>query len=125
MGRSQIARSLAPAIGGFLAYGTWAFFCNLNHGQAMGVQSGLVQGSLSFTITLVSNFVMESIYRFCQNRFLAIIMTSLLIIGTSYSVNWLVGTPEILMTIAPGSIFGTIYVFTYVSALHKLRGSSQ
>ena len=61
--RSKTARTLLPSIAGFLGYGGWAFFCNLMHGVKMGVQSGLVQGSLSFSITLVFNGVMEFLYK--------------------------------------------------------------
>ena len=116
---SRLARSTALAIAGFLAYGIWGFFCNLMHGVGMGVQSGLVQGTLSFTITLASNFVMEAIYGFLGSKFFTALLTSILVVSIPYAVNLWVGTPEILLTIAPGAVLGVIYVITYVSALHK------
>lgn len=91
----------------------------------MGVQSGLVQGSLSFCITLASNFVMEAIYDSLGSKTLTILSTSALTVSIPYSVNYLVGTPEILLTIAPGAILGMIYISTYTSALHKLATANK
>lgn len=122
--QSKLGRTLIPALAGFFGYGSWAFFCNFMHGIGMGLQSGLVQGSLSFVITLVSNFVMEGIYRLTQAKIVTILTASTLIVGTSYTVNTLAGTPEVLWTIAPGSIMGVVYVVSYVSALNKRSSTS-
>lgn len=116
---SKLVRTLLPAIAGFLGYGGWAFFCNFRHGLEMGIQSGLVQGSISFVITLTSNFIMEAIYCLTGGKLVTRISAIVLIVGTSFGINVLAGTPEVLWTIAPGSIMGAIYVFGYVSTLSR------
>lgn len=122
---SGLVRTFGPALLGFLAYGGWAFFCNISHGLKMGIQSGLVQGTLSFAITLVFNSLMELLFRKTNHKWPTIAITCVLFIGTSYWVNVWVGTPEVLWTIAPGAIFGSIYVFTYVTALARLAAPAK
>ena len=120
--RSKTARTLLPAMAGFLGYGGWAFFCNLMHGVKMGVQSGLVQGSLSFSITLVFNGVMEFLYKRLKSKLWSIIITIIGFVSVSFAVNTLAGTPEVLATIAPGSIIGSFYVYTYIKGLAAISG---
>ena len=43
----------------------------------------------------------------------------LVLFASSYGINALVGTPEILMTILPGFIFGSIYTSVYVWGLQR------
>ena len=85
----------------------------------MGLQSGLVQGGYSFVITLTYAVVMEWMYRKTQLQALTTGLCILILVGFSYGVNYLAGTPEILSTITPGAIFGSIYVFGYVKTLAK------
>lgn len=117
---SRPVRALLPAIAGFLGYGSWGYFCNMMYGWQMGLQSGLVQGSLSFTITLVFNGVMETIYRLVKRKALSIAISIISLVTVSYGVNNLTGTPEVIATIAPGVVIGAIYVFSYISTLAKL-----
>jgi len=119
--QSSAVRSFAPALVGFIGYGGWALGCNLSHGLNTGLQSGLVQGTLSFVITVVSNLLMENLYRVTGNRFITIAASIFTFVGTSFTVNYLVGTPEILLTIAPGAVIGSFYTISYVTALHKIR----
>lgn len=122
---SKTARTLLPAIAGFLGYGSWGVFCNISHGWEMGLQSGFVQGGLSFTITLVFNGVMEFIYRLLQHKTWSIIASVTGLIFVSFTVNTLAGTPEVIATIAPGSIIGSFYVYSYISNLAAVARRTQ
>jgi len=124
---SQTARTLIPAVAGFLGYGSWGYFCNMGYGWEMGVQSGLVQGSLSFIITLVFNGVMESIYKASASKAWSTVITIMGLVLVSFTINTLAGTPEVIATIAPGSIIGSFYVHSYISnlaAVAKRNGDS-
>ena len=114
---SKAARTLLSAIAGFLGYGGWAFFCNLMHGVKMGLQSGLVQGSLSFSITLMLSGVMEFFYKRLRSKAWSVVIPIIGFVSVSYSVNTLAGTPEVLATIALGSIIDSFYVYTYIKGL--------
>ena len=116
---SRSFRTFGPAFAGFLGYGGWGFFCNYTHGIQMGLQSGLVQGSFSFTITLIFNGVMEFVYKRLQLKFATIAISASALVGTSYLINFVAGTPNILATIAPGAVVGCFYIFGYVSNLAK------
>ena len=118
---SRIVRSLTPALVGFIGYGGWALGCNLSHGLDMGLKSGFVQGTISFFITIVSNLLMETVYRFTGSRVITIVTSIFTFVGTSFTVNYIVGTPEILLTIAPGALIGSIYTISYVATLHKVE----
>jgi len=114
---SRVARTFIPAIAGFIGYGSWGVFWNMSHGWEMGLQSGLVQGSLSFTITLVFNGFMEFVYKLLKHKAWSIMATIISLISVSFSVHTLAGTPEVIGTIAPGSVIGSFYVYSYISNL--------
>lgn len=115
---SRLARILIPAIAGFIGYGSWGYFINnMGHGWEMGLRAGLVQGSLSFTITLVFNGVMEAVYKALKHKGWSIVVTITALISTSFIINTIAGTPEVIATIAPGSVIGSFYVYTYISNL--------
>lgn len=40
---------------------------------------------------------------------------------SSWAVNFLAGTPNILLTILPGALLSSVYTFSYVGTLGKLR----
>ena len=90
----------------------------------MGLQSGLVQGSFSFVITLIFNSIMEFVFGQLKIVWLTAIISILGLIGSSYGINALAGTPEILSTIAPGAILGSFYVVSYVKGLSVLNATS-
>ncbi|MFT6039095.1 MAG: hypothetical protein ACI9TP_001889, partial [Candidatus Azotimanducaceae bacterium] len=44
---SKILRSALTGVVGFIAYGGWAYYVNLGHGDDVALRAGLVQGSYS------------------------------------------------------------------------------
>ena len=44
-----------------------------------------------------------------------------LLYGTAWSINAVMGTPEILLTILPGAVIGTIYTSFYCLTLSRLQ----
>ncbi len=123
--RSKALRSLLAATAGFIVYGGWAFFINYDYGLPAALKAGATQGSYSFTLTLSLSFLMEWLFQLSRQprlQFsLAFITPCLLIYCTSWGVNVLTGTPEILLTILPGATISTLYTLSYTLALFKLQ----
>lgn len=118
-------RILISALAGFVAYGSWGYWVNMSHGWQVGLKSGLTQGSYSFAVTLFYSGLVEWLYAKTRKKALTIITCSFSVIFTSYAVHRLVGTPEILPTIAPGAVIGSFYVYGYVSALARIASRAE
>jgi len=122
---SRILRGLLAAAAGFFAYGGWAYYINHSHGSSAALKALFTQGSYSFTLTLITAFIMEWLFqlsskpitRFCLTFFI----TSLLLYSTAWGINFWAGTPEILLTILPGAVIGTFYTLSYTLTLFKLQ----
>ncbi|MFK7732814.1 MAG: hypothetical protein AB8B48_14435 [Pseudomonadales bacterium] len=120
-------RALGSAVAGFIGYGAWAWLANMNHGGEMALRAALTQGTYSFVITLILTGLMEWLFSRLigwpkRRRFLgSTIPVCLLLYLSSYSVNYLAGTPNILLTILPGAILSTLYAFSYIGALAKIE----
>jgi len=106
----------------FLAMGSWAVFANRTHAFPDPLIAGVVQGTLSATITLVMKKSLEALSS-CffrnNNRILALIAPPLTVCAVSLSVligcHVAAGTPEIAATIAvPFSVaftYACLYTF--------------
>jgi hypothetical protein len=122
-------RSLGAGLAGFVVYGGWAYWANLGHGQAMGMRAGLLQGGYSFALTFFSTLMMEWLYRRCAGhahaRLLTIAATGAILLAVPATLHMLAGTPEILMTVAPGFAIGMVYTTVYVTALARVEALSE
>ncbi len=120
-------RQIAPSLAAFLFYGGWGFFANHLHPFAIATKAALTQGCYSFLITLALSSVMEFLYSNCPwpNRrgITTVSVTCLILYSTSWGINALMATPEILATILPGAIIGTIYTILYCIALNRAEGA--
>ena len=123
--RSPKARILLAAACGLIGYGGWAYIVNLDHGVSAAFKAALTQGGYSFAVTLVLTLLMESVYPLSDKpwlRFnLTCTLTCLMLYATSWGINALVGTPEILLTILPGAVISTVYTVSYTLALGRLN----
>ena len=108
---------------GGLLQGLWAIYANSEHSQAEYLRAGVVQGMNSFVMSFVITFFMEWIVVLYDRihpvvlRFAAALASAFLFMVTiHYGSNWIFGTPDILETIAPAIIIGTIYCSSYLLA---------
>lgn len=124
---SPLLKSLASATAGALIYGSWAYYVNSDAGAEMAARTAAVQGSFSFVLTLSMTLMLEYLYRLLgPGQGAAVITTALVsafMFATAYTLQWVAGSKEILMTILPGYVIGTVYAGTYAWSLQ--RGSSQ
>jgi hypothetical protein len=122
---SRTLRGIAAGILGFVVYGGWAFYVNSQHGAAVGLKAGFVQGTYSFALTLSTTLLMEFLWTSLQNTrgryFLTLSITNSLTFTTAYLINSVFLTPEILPTIIPGFLIGIVYSAFYLFSLRKLN----
>ncbi len=120
---SALSKSLLSATAGALIYGGWAYWVNMSDGAQMAITTALVQGSFSFVLTLSMTLILEYLYRFLGPGTGAVVGTtaavSAFMFATAYSLQWLAGSSEILMTILPGYLIGTVYAASYAVSLER------
>lgn len=122
---SKQLRSGLSAFIAFVGYGGWAYIANISHGADMATRSALVQGSYSFTITLILSLLIEYLFSFGAKKlsqvFLTCFLTCLMLYVSSWGINYIARTPNIIMTILPGAIIGTVYTIAYCLTLYRLQ----
>ena len=132
--REQMASStLVHVAFGFLAMGAWAVFANRAHPLPQALLAGLVQGTISGTLTL---FLKKGLERMSamffkarqsdegQGRnvaalFIPPVITATAIATILFTAHMLAGTPEILATIAVPFTVSTSYAILYNLRLWK------
>ena len=119
---TPLLRSTLAGLAGFFVYGGWAAFANAEHGSDIAMRSGLVQGSYSLALTFAMTYVTEYIFGRTRALVATTFLVSAILFLSAYSIHWLVGTPEILMTILPGYVVGTIYTVVYIIGLKAADG---
>jgi hypothetical protein len=119
---AKLARASAVHVGvAFVAMGGWALFANRAHGSA-AIAPALVQGTISGLITLVLKRVLEAFSARLSGP-LAYVMpplvTASVILALLIGIHTLIGTPEILATIAVPWSVSTGYAILYTAALRR------
>lgn len=100
-------------------------FANWPHGEDAAIRAGIVQGSYSLALTLCMTLITEWLFLRLADvplrlpMLMAVVCTGLF--TTAYSINMIAGTPEILMTILPGFVIGTLYTLVYVLGLQRIE----
>ena len=127
--QSAALRILVPPLAGLLFYGGWAFWVNAEFGQSVAFKAAVTQGGYSFTITLLLALMIEWLFasfKVLPGRqwWVGAIACSLLYL-TSWGVNVITGTPNILLTILPGATVSTVYTVIYVLTLKKIENKDK
>ena len=124
--RSPRVRATGAGLAGFVAYGGWGWWVNLGYGKFVAVKAGLVQGSYSFLLTFFSTLLMEWLYARLKGQPFPVVtttvLTSVLLFIVAFCIQTAAGPPEVLLTILPGYVVGTVYSGVYVAGLAKLGG---
>lgn len=106
----------------FAAMGSWAAFANRAHLMPAPLIAGLVQGTLSATITLCLKRLIE--FLVARFRGIAALLVPPVLAGLASAtllttIHTLSGTPEILTTIAVPLTVATSYAALYTFSLWK------
>jgi hypothetical protein len=95
---------LGALVGG-AAYGSWAFYANLSAGTARAALIGLAHCGTSFVLTYSGVKVMNALYAWARSPWRgasAFCGSMALTYGSLLAVHTALGTPHILLTLAPG-----------------------
>ena len=127
LSQSPFWRTSLSAMAGFFGYGAWAYVANMNHGSDMAWRAFFTQGGYSFVITIVLTGLMEQLFARLRllpankRYWLSTLPICSALYLTSWAVNFAAGTPNIVLTIVPGAVMSTVYIFGYVSTLKLLE----
>jgi hypothetical protein len=109
----------------FVVYGGWAFAVNDSHGFDVALTAGLAQGVSSTISTLIISSLIEVCYQRFRHRrgglFLAWIVPPTLTGLMHAGFQWMVGTPEIFLTVVFSLVMGYIFGAVYVRGLMRLK----
>ncbi len=90
----------------------------------LALKAALTQGGYSFTITLSLALMVEWLFVRCKHWPFHLVLIGTIACSflylTSWGVNYIAGTPNILLTILPGAAVSTIYTIIYIVGLNKL-----
>jgi hypothetical protein len=111
------ARAHVTATVAAILYGSWAGFSNWEHGTWVALEACLVQGALSFLSTLTLVLVLEALFRLGGRALggflLATVGTISLMISVMTTTHWMAGTPNLVTTIAPSIVVGSVFFIVY------------
>ncbi len=118
-----LADGLSGAVLGFLFYGSWAIWANSDHGTTVALRAGAIQGTMSFIVTLSGTTLMKLLFvghaalwlRFLRASVGALVLIYALIV----SIHLFNGTPNILLTLAPGLPITIFFCFSYCYGLFR------
>jgi hypothetical protein len=125
----SLSRSLVLAVLGGLSYGAWAAYANAEHGVDAAVRAGVTQGALSFATTFGITVVGDSALRWFRRgaaQLAAVIVTTPAMMGAALTtIHTWSGTPDVVETILPSVIGGTVFATMYVGARRARVGRSR
>ena len=120
------ARGLALAIGAGCMYGAWALWANSAHGAAAGWRAAGTQFVVSFVVTLAITTVMEQVHASLPSPLRRVAGAIAASVGVTViltlSLHYASGTPEILATVVPVLVLGSLYCIAYVANLERELG---
>ncbi|HEX5379100.1 MAG TPA: hypothetical protein VFW47_11025 [Phenylobacterium sp.] len=106
----------------FLAMGGWALFANSGHGLAAASLPAVSQGVLSGLITLVLKRALEAMSPRFSGALGYVVppaVTATATLALLVGVHSLIGTPEIVRTIAVPWSVSTLYAIVYAATLAR------
>jgi hypothetical protein len=124
---TPLFRSICAALAALLVYGSWAAWANRMHGAEMMMRASATQGFFSAVVTLTMTAFLEALYTGAaprmQRLIRSVVSTIALLVVLSTGIHWLVGTEEILITVLPGWIFGSLYAVVYALGLSRAEAA--
>ena len=119
--------SLVHMAFGFLLMGGWALFANRHHGLAAAWLPAVVQGAMSALLTGVIKRALE----WMDGRLTGVLAfvlpptsTAVAVLSVLTAVHSVIGTPELVATIAFPWSLSTLYAFIYNATLVRARNAA-
>ncbi|MDA8693626.1 hypothetical protein N9L91_00290 [Pseudomonadales bacterium] len=127
--RREVLKKTVITLIAMFGYGGWAYYSNLPaNGESemldIAFRAGIIQGGYSAILTLTSIILLEAVLKNINHR-LTInfsITATLIIVGAAQyaiiiPVHLANSTPNILITLLPGFIIGTLFNFAYLLSI--------
>ncbi len=114
-----------------LGYGLWAYFANCYSGavenpEMIATRAGIIQGAYAGALTFLNVIMLERIYKRLKDSFshaqtvgIAVVIALIGQYAVIVPVHIFNGTPNILITLLPGLVIGTIFSISYTHAYAK------
>ena len=118
--RALAGSSIVHVLFAFLAMGGWALFANRAHSGGAMLLAGLVQGTISASITLALKRALEAMAGRLGGPAAFIVppaITCIVVLAVLVAVHRLAGTPEIWATIAVPYAVSSSYAWIYTASL--------
>nr|MBV6628364.1 hypothetical protein [Oceanococcus sp. HetDA_MAG_MS8] len=113
----NLADGFSGACIGFAFYGLWTLWANHEHGFSVAARAAVLHGSISFVVTYSGTRLMRALYALPGPRwwrFLRCVLGTLISLYTLIvAAHWLNGTPEILLTLAPGIPITVVFCVSF------------
>ena len=110
---------LISSVAALLGYGAWAVYANYSVSPVAAWRAGCVQGTYAFSSTLFLTVAIRKIYNLNKDKaypkLIALAAGILIIITLPATLNLIAQTPNVIKTILPGVVIGSLYVgvFSY------------
>lgn len=116
---------LSGATLGLLFFGGWGVWANSAHGMDIAWQAGIAQGVMSFVVTLTGTTLMKRLFGMPGPLWLRALVASVgalvVIYGLIVGVHLWLGTPEILLTLAPGLPITIVFCCVFVGSMLRME----
>lgn len=124
MAHGSRKRAFLVGAGAFLLFGSWALFANRAHPVSAMTRAALAQGGLSFVSSSFSVLLLEYLYGLgrtpARRTLLGAVGTPAIILVTMTAGHLLARTPNVVATLLPSWISGTLFCVVYTLNLRRL-----
>ena len=125
----SLTRALTLATVGAAAYGTWAALANADHGARAALNAGVTQAAMSFVttfcLTKLGDWILRRFLRRSSQLAAASALTPVAIAAVLGAIHTLARTPNVIATILPSVIGGSLFCVAYVAASGARRSRGQ
>jgi hypothetical protein len=102
----------------------WATYVNWGHGLELAFRSGAGQGTVSFVVSMSMAFMLEYFFFLPVRKLFripfAVVSTMSIVVAVTVVVHVLIGTPEIITTMALPFFMGVVYTSLYSVRLSRM-----
>lgn len=122
---SPARRVVILTCGAFLVYGGWAAAANLAYATSAAIRAGIGQGLSSALSTMFISTAIELCWARWKSSHVGMLLSwlvpSTITMMLHGLVQWLIGTPNVLLTISFPAVMGYVFALVYVFSLRLAR----
>ncbi len=124
IGIGRVIRVTSMTLLAVVIYGGWAWCANLGEPQRVAFRAAATQGGTSGLSTLFTSSLVELVFARIGISWLGIAASATIpptLTGLMHGIaQWLVGTPNILVTILPSVVMGYVFAGIYTTGLARV-----